>query len=107
MKHSYPKDLALFVREHWEVDRSSLVRQGVIHEYSANSLPEPSVLEEILSTCYQASLLQDEQRSVRFRLILQEPDRFAAEEGPPKGLHRLQKRAGKTTGLPRGMEGAP
>jgi hypothetical protein len=47
------------------------------------------VLQHLLSTCYQASLLREETRPVTFRLALGEPDLFAAKAGPPAGLHRL------------------
>lgn len=44
----------------------------------------------MFSTCYQASLMREEERSVTFRLILCEPELFPAEGGPPTGLHRLE-----------------
>lgn len=69
-----PHDLALLVRERW-VD--------------APGLPGPMLLDRILSTCFQASLLHDEGRPITFRLALAEPDSFDALEGPPAGLHRL------------------
>jgi DisA bacterial checkpoint controller nucleotide-binding len=47
------------------------------------------MLEDLLSMCYQVSLLREEERPLRFRLILCEPDRFAPEPGPPTGFHRL------------------
>ena len=47
------------------------------------------LLDRILSTCFQASLLHDEGRPITFRLALAEPDSFDAREGPPAGLHRL------------------
>src|SRR5215212_12027349 len=83
-KHAYPDDLASFVREHWE-DSS----RGAKDERD-DSLPAAPVLEALLSTCYQASLLREEERSVTFRLIFADPDLFPEEEGPPEGLHRLE-----------------
>jgi hypothetical protein len=53
------------------------------------TLPEPSVLEHLISVCFQASLLREEDRPVRFRLIYRAPDRFPPDHGPPAGLHRL------------------
>ena len=47
------------------------------------------MLEDLLSMCYQVSLLREEERPLRFRLILCEPARFAPELGPPTGFHRL------------------
>jgi hypothetical protein len=86
-KHAYPDDLASFVREHWE--DSSRDAEGAKDERD-DSLPAAPVLEALLSTCYQASLLREEERSVTFRLIFAEPHLFPEEEGPPTGLHRLE-----------------
>lgn len=52
-------------------------------------LPDCRTLTLLLSTCYQASLMREEERPVRFRLILRDPDRFPLGQGPPDGLHRL------------------
>ena len=81
MKNAYPSDLAARVLTRW-------------HEATAAGqidLPPPaaSMLAEVLSTCYQATLLREEGRPVTFRLSLSEPDAFAATAGPPAGLHRL------------------
>lgn len=86
-KHAYPDDLARFVREHWE--DSSRDAEGAKDERD-DSLPVAPVLEALLSTCYQASLLREEERPVTFRLIFANPDFFPEEEGPPEGLHRLE-----------------
>jgi hypothetical protein len=86
-KHAYPDDLASFVREHWE--DSSRDAEGAKNERD-DSLPVAPVLEALLSTCYQASLLREEERPVTFRLIFANPDFFPEEEGPPEGLHRLE-----------------
>lgn len=77
--HSYPVDLAQFTLEHWK-------------EYGETDggLPEISVLERLLSTCYQASLMREEERQITFRLVLAEPEVFPPEDGPPSGLHRLE-----------------
>ena len=53
-------------------------------------LPEASVLEALLSTCYQASLLREEERPVVFRMIFADPQDFPESDGPPDGLHRLE-----------------
>ena len=83
--HAYPRDLAPFVRERWEDVAQD--RSGVA---SGDPLPEPQVFENLLSTCYQVSLLREEERPIMFRLILAEPERFPPREGPPSGLHRLE-----------------
>ncbi len=53
-------------------------------------LPEGPVLETLLSTCYQASLLREEERPVVFRMIFADPRDFPESDGPPDGLHRLE-----------------
>lgn len=83
--HAYPRDLAPFVQERWDD-----VSPGPAGIASADPLPALSVIEGLLSTCYQASLLREEERPVTFRLILARPERFPPEEGPPSGLHRLE-----------------
>ena len=83
--YAYPKDLARFVRESWED-----------HAWGADgsasgptSVPETPVLERLISTCYQASLLREEERPVTFRAILAAPEDLPERGGPPGGLHRL------------------
>lgn len=76
---AYPSDFASFVRDRWHT--------GIGREYVA--LPDPTELEHIFSVCYQASLLRDEERPVRFRLIFLAPDRFPPDHGSPTGLYRL------------------
>jgi hypothetical protein len=76
---AYPRDLAAFVRDRWQNGRSP----------GCASLPDLPVLESLISVCYQASLLREEGRPVRFRLILLPPDRLPSDLGPPAGLHRL------------------
>jgi len=46
-------------------------------------------LEHLITVCYHASLLREEERPVRFRLIYRAPDLFPPDQGPPAGLHRL------------------
>ena len=74
---AYPADLARFIGERWDSDR-------------AGTLPDHDVLETLISACYQASLLREEERAVTFRVILCEPDSLPPNEGPPGGIHRLQ-----------------
>lgn len=77
--HQYPADLARFVRERWAADDAD----------PEIALPELPVLEALVSTCFQASLMREEERQITFRLIFGEPDLFPPEEGPPSGLQRL------------------
>jgi hypothetical protein len=89
MRHCYPDELALFVREQWDAPCSFLEHLGGVKLESTDPLPDLDVLEELISICYQASLLRSEERPIRFRLILQDPDLFYPDQGPPDGLHRL------------------
>lgn len=73
--HAYPAHLAEFTSVRWPSD--------------AAALPDAHILEELISTAYQASLLREEERPVSFRLILCDPADLPADHGPPKGLHRL------------------
>lgn len=90
MKHSYPEQLVEVLIEHWDSTQSPFFFWGDVHDSRAEPLPNQETIEELISTCYQASLLKDEGRQVRFRLILSDPDRFIPSEGPPLGLHRIQ-----------------
>jgi len=88
MAHSYPAELAAFLQENWH-SGSALVDEYCDITREREALPGPDVLERIVSACYQASLLREEERPVRFRLIVAQPDSFPAPGGPPYGLHRL------------------
>lgn len=88
--HAYPQDLAAFLYKRWDdpaAARPDVARTGT--GGLSEPLPDMSTLETLLSTCYQASLLREEERPVRFRLILHAPEQFPAADGPPLGLHRL------------------
>jgi hypothetical protein len=88
MSHAYPIHLADVTRARWayleqQVDPGPcVVRPG--------TLPESFALERLLSIAYQASLLHEEDRPVRFRLLVGEPDRLPQDVGPPDGLHALR-----------------
>jgi Probable sensor domain DACNV len=73
----YPANLARFIRERWDED-------------GLGQLPEQGVLETLISACYQASLLREEERTVTFRVILCAPDLLPPREGPPGGTHKLE-----------------
>jgi len=79
--YAYPSDLAGLVLTRWSEARAA----GQI-----NLLPPAiTALADVLSICYQATLLREEGRPVTFRLAVSEPDAFDPESGPPSGLHRL------------------
>jgi len=89
VRHAYPQDLAQFVRDRWSPAGREPEEHGVLAVGPADPLPATPALEELLSICYQASLLREEERPIRFRLLLREPGSFAPAQGPPTGLHRL------------------
>lgn len=87
--YAYPKELARLVLNRWnsEVVTPSLID---LPTYSgADKLPPLRQLEALLCTCYQASLLSDEGRPVRFRLMLCQPGQFAHDSASGEVLHAL------------------
>src|SRR5687768_14999338 len=82
--HAYPQELASFVARLWQAAADQVTPPTV-----PEPLPELSILETLLSTCYQASLMREEERPITFRSILYPPERLPVEGGPPTGLHRL------------------
>jgi hypothetical protein len=87
--HAYPEELVSFIYDVWQDPLFSERRISAGIDLSFR-LPDRPVLERIISICYQASLLREEQRSIRFRLIIQGPEHFTGDDGPPAGLHRFQ-----------------
>ncbi len=88
MWHAYARDLALYVSDHWGDTRFSEL--GGVNDCSpGDPLPDQNTLDHLISCCYQASLMKEEGRPVRFRLILREPGCFDSNDGPPTGLHRV------------------
>ncbi len=85
-EHAYPGDLAGFVRERWR----RYPKGAEERDHGEAGLPGAAVLEALLSTCYQASLLREEERPVIFRMVFAGPQDFPEGEGPPDGLHRLE-----------------
>lgn len=79
--HAYPHELAETVH-----GRCLELLPGAGIQLTLPDLPQ---LEQVLSVCFQASLLREEGRPVTFRLALAGPDVFPTAEGPPAGLHRL------------------
>ncbi|MBU5638150.1 diadenylate cyclase [Geomonas sp. Red69] len=86
--HSYPRELVAFIYARGR-DEALLDRVCPGAEQGKLQLPERALLEQVISTCYQASLLREEERPVMFRLIIRDSYLFAAQEGPPTGMHRL------------------
>ena len=72
---AYPPELARYVEAHWP---------------SASRLALPMVLlEDALSVAFQASLLAEEARSTRFRLLLTAPEQLPESGLPNQGVLRL------------------
>jgi len=79
--HAYPADLVDLVLRRWHDARAA---------GQTNLMPLGATqLASVLSICYQATLLREEDRPVTFRLVLGDPEVFAPAAGPPAGLHRL------------------
>ena len=57
--------------------------------FRAVPLPAPPFFENLLSLCYQVSMLREEERPVILRVLLAGPDLFSNQEIPPFELHRL------------------
>jgi hypothetical protein len=87
--HAYPQELVSFLLARWDEPRAPAEDESGGAQGPAEPLPERSMLEQLISVCYQASLMREEERPVNFRLIVREPEHFAEDEGPPDGLHRL------------------
>ena len=83
MKHSYPHDLSDAVLRLWHT--SSALEPS--EEY--RTLPDGGTLEGLISTCYQVSMMTEETRAQRFRVMLCDPFEFPPEVGPPHGHLRF------------------
>ncbi|WP_319549791.1 putative sensor domain DACNV-containing protein [Desulfogranum marinum] len=83
--HVYPAELVPLIRNKWEV----LYQEGKVTQSLPEMLPDIQVMEGMLSTCYQVSMMREEDRPVNIRLIIVSPETFPAEKGPPLGFQRL------------------
>lgn len=88
-QHHYPQDLAALVVERWGKVEVSPVQPRARRIRLQQPLPEPPMLEYLLSTCYHASLMREEQRPVKFRVLVCAPHSLPSEQGPPRSLHRM------------------
>ncbi|MGO9612988.1 MAG: putative sensor domain DACNV-containing protein [Dissulfurispiraceae bacterium] len=89
MIHSYPHNLVEIILEKWGTAQAGTVAGIASTDVKYGQLSDSSILETLISTCYQASIMLEEERPLRFRLMLRDPDKFTADDGPPNGLHRL------------------
>jgi|MudIll2142460700_1097286.scaffolds.fasta_scaffold28997_3 hypothetical protein len=82
MKHAYPHNLSEEILRLWDISSDRGTSGGF------GKLPAGEILEYLISTCYQVSMMTEEMRSLRFRLMLCDPLRFPPELGPPPGFLR-------------------
>jgi DNA integrity scanning protein DisA with diadenylate cyclase activity len=87
--HAYPRELVSFIFDRWK-DPLFMERLSSAGIAPAAEFPDRAILEHLISTCYQASLMREEERPVMFRLIIRDHHLFPPDDGPPIGLHRLQ-----------------
>jgi hypothetical protein len=86
MVHKYPKDLAFELLALWRLGNPGGESGGVGYK----KLPGFEVLEELISTCYQVSQMQEEARGLRFRVMLCEPEEIDGDgSNEAKGLFTL------------------
>ena len=84
--HVYPSELVALIIQRWEA--MSPPTDGE-NSNESSGLPGKAALERLISTCYQVSMMREENRPVTLRLILTPPSLFPPDYGPPEGLYRL------------------
>lgn len=89
-QHSYPKDLADFVLKHWDECTGAGNPLALPEIRQCVPSPDRGVLENVLSVCYQTSMVQEEGRTLRFRVIAIDPAQVETELPPPLGLRRME-----------------
>lgn len=86
MAHKYPKDLVFELLALWRFTTAGADEQS----NRFRRLPDIEVLEDLISTCYQVSQLQEEARGLRFRMMLCEPEDIDEDgQGEAKGLFTI------------------
>jgi hypothetical protein len=87
--HAYPQEFVSFILDRWKdpLFAEQLSSAGIDPSIE---FPDRSLLDQVMSTCYQASLMREEERPITFRLILRDSELFSPDDGPPAGLHRLR-----------------
>jgi hypothetical protein len=76
--YAYPPQLAQFLRPLWDACAD------------APPLLPVRTLERVLTVAYQASLLREEDRTIRVRIVVASPKEFDSQAGPPDGLQPLR-----------------
>src|SRR5580704_14376386 len=77
IEYAYPPQLAQFLRHAWKAADDAPTLLDQVH------------LEHMLTVAYQASLLRDEDRTVRVRIVAARPEEFDPLQGPPEGIQPL------------------
>jgi hypothetical protein len=77
--HTYPRELAEKIISEWPEVTNPL-----------DDHPPQETLVSLLSEAFQASLLREENRPIRCRLLLINPCELSEAEGPPTGMQVLQ-----------------
>ena len=86
--HVYPSELVTLITQRWEA-MSAPNGSDDAPESESMVLPGKAALERLISTCYQVSMMREEDRPVTLRIILAPPSLFPTDQGPPEGFHRL------------------
>lgn len=86
--HAYTSDLADLALERWR-ELEAAPNPGPCQP-RRGGLPQLEALRHLFSVAFQASMLREEDRPVRFRLLVGEPHALEPQLGPPEGLHRLR-----------------
>jgi sensor domain DACNV-containing protein len=77
--HTYPREVAERIISEWPEVTNPL-----------DDLPPKEALISLLSEVFQASLLREESRPIRCRLVLINPSELSEVDGPPTGMQVLQ-----------------
>ena len=86
MAHKYPKDLVFELLTLWRLGSHGSEND----ETAYKKLPDFDALENLVSTCYQVSQMQEEARRLRFRIMLCEPEDIVGDgHSESKGLFTL------------------
>ena len=84
--YSYHDDLARLIRDCWPTEAEDQIERS---QFQTFPLPAPPFFENLLSLCYQVSMLREEEKPVILRILLGGPELFSNQELPPMRLHRL------------------
>ena len=81
--HAYPHHLSEEILRLWGTFSEGETSEGY------KNPPDRDVLDDLISTCYQVSMMSEELRPQRFRIVLCDPSEFPPDLGPPYGFLRI------------------